>query len=40
MISFDCKHFAEVDFPIAKALRHSARAESIWHGQPSMLHLW
>ena len=40
MISLDCKHFTEIYFPIAKTLRHSARAESIRHGYPSTFHLW
>ena len=40
MIPKECKRFAEVDFPIAEVLKHSAREKSIRHGQPSILHLW
>src|SRR5512136_1327375 len=40
MIPKDCKHLAEVDFPIAVVSKHAAREKSIRHGHPSTLHLW
>lgn len=40
MIPKDCKHLAEVDFPIVVVSKHSAREKSIRHGHPSTLHLW
>lgn len=40
MIPKECKRLAEVDFPIAKVSRDSAREKTIRHGHPSSLHLW
>jgi len=40
VIPKECKHLAEVDFPIAVVSKHSAREKSIRHGHPSTLHLW
>jgi hypothetical protein len=40
MIPKECKHLAEVDFPIAVVSKHAAREKSIRHGHPSTLHLW
>jgi adenine-specific DNA methylase len=40
MIPKECKHLAEVDFPIAVVSRQSAREKSIRHGHSSTLHLW